>query len=162
MPIRHLTEQHRTLAEEILKGTPRTQIAKDIGISRATLYEWMKDPVWQQYFHTLAREVEEARTQRLLPVSMRAAALMEAALDQAIGKVEGGDSDAPGLDTISQVVKRLIELERLDRGLPTQHTRQDGKRPPASRVEANDETSERIRKFLDNMLSTDKPSANTN
>lgn len=125
--IRTLTEQHKKLAEEMLKGTQRSKIADDLGVDRSTIYAWMKDPVWQLYFEKLAQDLDEARSMRLLVTVMKAAEMTDLYLDHVIDVLKTGDVEAinrlPGLDTITTATKRIVELERLDSGKPTSHTR---------------------------------------
>lgn len=140
MAIQALDERHKTLAEELLKGTPRAKIAEKVGVHRATLYEWMKDPLWQQYFEKLAQDMDEARGMRLLVTVMKMAEVTEAYLDFLLGEISTQDRDRiaqlPGLDTISTALKRLVEVERIDSGQPTKIARSDqGKEttvPPAA------------------------------
>jgi len=145
--IRQLDERHRTLAEELLKGTTKAKIAELLGINRQTIYDWMKDPLFVQYFNSLAREVQMARTQRLLPVTMKVAEVLEAALDRAQAEIETGAEGRPSLDAVSVVAKRLFELERNDRGLPTREEKaQSSKTDTAS--------DERLLTALDRLVGT--------
>lgn len=146
MAIRRLEEKHRQLAEEILKGTTRTKIAEKLGVTRSTIYEWMKDELWQTYFDKLLGEVEAARRQRLLPVAMKAAELAEYGLDRATQQVIDKDADAPNLQTIVAALRVVIELERVDRGQPSsiKRTETTGDTPTA-------ELSPQARRLLDNL-----------
>lgn len=146
MAIRRLEEKHRQLAEEILRGTTRIKIADKLGVTRSTIYEWMKDKLWQTYFDKLLGEVEAARCQRLLPVAMKAAELAEYGLDRATQQVIAKDADAPNLQTIVAALRVVIELERVDRGQPSsiKRTETAGDAPKA-------ELSPQARRLLDNL-----------
>jgi hypothetical protein len=117
-----LNEDHKKLAEDLLRGTPVAQIARDLGKNRATLYTWMRDPTWLAYYAALAEEVSAARIQRLLPVSMKAAEAVECALSNAVTAMTNDDplirAAAPGLDILTRALKTVVELERVDRGAP--------------------------------------------
>lgn len=118
MGLKTLDERQKLLAEELLKGIPRTQIAEKLGVHRSTLYEWMKDPLWQQYFTKLADDLDEARSMRLLVTVMKAAEMTELYMDFVIGELQSKDRDRiqelPGLDTITTALKRLADLQRSD------------------------------------------------
>ncbi len=148
MAIRRLEEKHRRLAEEILKGTPRIKIAELLNVTRSTVYEWMKDELWQTYFDKLLGEVEAARRQRLLPVAMKAAELAEYGLDRATQQVIDKDADAPNLQTIVAALRVVIELERVDRGQPSsiKRTETTGEAP-----DPKAQLSPQARRLLDNL-----------
>ncbi len=118
MGIKALDERHKTLAEELLKGTPRSQIAEQIGVDRTTLYTWMKDPLWQEYFEKLAGDLDEARSMRLLVTVMKLAEVTEEYLDIILKLMRDGGAaelpNVPGLETITSALKRIAELERHD------------------------------------------------
>jgi len=98
MAIEILTDRHRTLAEQLLLGTSRTKIAEQLGVARATLYEWMRDPLWQAYFQKLAAEREDAVSARMLVTIIRAGELMDAYLDRTLEALENaGTIQAPGV-----------------------------------------------------------------
>lgn len=140
MGLKTLNEKHKKLAEEMLKGTARSKIAEMLEVDRSTLYQWMKDPLWQRYFEKLASDLDEARGMRLLVTVMKAAEMTDLYLDHVIGELQSGDRERilalPGLDTVTQAMKRVVELERLDSGKPTSHQRTE-------KVDAPAETSER-------------------
>ena len=131
MAIEILTDAHREFAAALLTGTPRAQIARDLGVSRNTLYEWMRDPLWRAYFQKLAADKAEAQSARMVITVMKAADVMDAYLEKILDAVENPQSavavpgiqlgSLPGVDTISQVFKRLAEMQRLDAGQPTEH-----------------------------------------
>ncbi len=125
MAIKRLEEKHRKLAEEILKGTPRITIADMLNVTRSTIYVWMTDPLWRAYFAKLAEDVESARQQRLLPVAMKAADAAEQALQNTIELLVAKDKNAPSLSTVIDALKKVVELERVDRGQPSNITRAD-------------------------------------
>lgn len=118
MGIKALDERHKTLAEELLKGTPRSKIAEMVGVDRTTLYTWMKDPVWQEYFEKTAGDLDEARSMRLLVTTMKLAEVTEVYLDIILKAMQDGGAsalpDVPGLETITSALKRVAELERHD------------------------------------------------
>ncbi len=125
MAIKRLEEKHRRLAEEILKGTPRIKIADMLNVTRSTIYEWMKDPLWRAYFAKLAEDMESTRQQRLFPVAMKAADAAEQALQNTIELLVAKDKNAPSLSTVVSALKTVVELERVDRGQPSNITRTD-------------------------------------
>lgn len=153
--MRRLEEKHKRLAEEILKGTPRYKIAEILECSRATMYEWMKDPDWIAYFEHLAREVEVARQQRLLPVNMKVAEAVEVALDNAIGDMQSGDKErisrSPSLHMLVEALKKITDIQRLERGLPTAHTKSE-KADEKNREGAGT----RLGRLLDQMVENDE------
>lgn len=153
-----LDERKRKLAEGILKGTPRTVIAKELGVNRGTLYEWAKDPDWQAYFENLAGEVEAARRKRLLPITMRAAEAMECALSNAIDAMLSTDLKArlgaPRLETVAEVLKKIVELERLDTGKPTSHTKTERKGEDPRKPS---ETESKLVKLVEELFDPKRP-----
>jgi transposase-like protein len=132
-----LTEQHKRVAEALLRGIHRTKIATDEGVNRTTLYRWLREPLFLAYYEALADEIESARTQRLIPVAMAAAEAVETALDNAVRALKSPNpverAEAPGLETLSRALKTVIELERVDRGKPSTVTesrlKKDDERP---------------------------------
>lgn len=148
MGIRILDERHKKLAEHLLKGTPRTKAAEEIGVARQTLYEWMQDPMFQNYLEHLARDIEAARQQRLLPVNQAMVELALATIQRELDRITANDPDAANLDTISQVLKRLVETERLDQGKPTVHTKKSGGNPGEEEV-TDDAVGGLLRRLLD-------------
>lgn len=154
MPIKALDERHKILAEELLKGTPRSKIAEMAGVDRTTLYTWMKDPLWQEYFEKLAGDLDEARGMRLLVTTMKIAEVTEAYLDFILGEMETKDParirELPGLDTITTALKRIAELERQDSRPSRPGATRDA---PAGSKSAEAETRGRnVKDVLDRML----------
>lgn len=118
-----LDERHKRVAELLLRGTLRTEIASSEGVNRTTLYRWMRDPLFLAYYEALANEIDSARAQRLIPVAMSAAEAVESCLNNAIKDLGSDDpiirASAPGLETLQRALKTIIELERVDRGKPS-------------------------------------------
>ena len=154
MAIKRLEEKHRRLAEEILKGTPRMKIADMLGVTRSTLYEWMKDDLWRAYFGKLAEDVESARQQRLLPVAMKAADAAEQAIQNALDLLVEKDPNAPSLTVMVSALKTVIELERVDRGQPSRISRlEKGGEPDAKAVLSP--AAQRLLGHLDDMVTAE-------
>ncbi len=122
--IKQLTEEHRRLAEMVLTGKPRTmnQRAEALGVDRATIYRWMADTMWRVYFEKLCDDMEAARAQRLLPLVLAGADALECALGNAVQALNSPDlkerAEAPNLKTLTDSLRTLVELERVDRGKP--------------------------------------------
>lgn len=158
--IKQLDERHKRLAEMIISGKPRTmgERAQELGVDRTTCYTWMKDDVWRKYFEKLCADMEAARMQRLLPLVLVGADALECALHNAVkalrGKSPEDRAEAPGLKTLTDTVRVLVELERVDRGKPSniKESRQD-------RPAAPEDTPRRAQLLgvLDRMLETAEP-----
>jgi hypothetical protein len=151
-----LTEPHKKLAEYILSAMPRHEICEKLNISRSTMYKWMQDPDWVTYFETLTKEVEIARHNRLLPITLKAAEAMECALDRAITEISSTDPDtsilAPKLATVADVLKKLVELERLDSGKHTSHRKTELDTPHDPKDSAKEERRDRLIETLEKFL----------
>ncbi len=150
MALKILDERHKRLAEEMLRGTPRSTIAKDLGVDRSTLYVWMKDPLWQKEFTKQAEDLAEARKTRFVVTVMKAAEVTEVYLDYVLDELRTKDRDRiqtlPGLDAISTALKRITEVERLDAGQPTSIREERGATP------AQAEEGKRIKQVLDRIV----------
>jgi hypothetical protein len=154
MSIKVLDERHKTLAEELLKGTPRSKIAEMVGVDRTTLYTWMKDPLWQEYFEKLAGDLDEARGMRLLVTVMKIAEVTEAYLDIILKMMEEGGAEAlpnvPGLDTISTALQRIANLERQDSRPTRPGATKDT--PASERGKAAEQRGTQMKGVLDRIL----------
>lgn len=161
MGLKVLDERHKKLAELILKGTPRAQIAREIDVSRGTVYKWMEDELWQAYFNKLAEDVAAARKQRLMPVVTAATDALVTALHNATNDMNSGDvairAAAPPLDALTRAVKVVVELERVDQGQPSdiKESRASKERTPMS------EGAKQLLDKLDDMVEseTETPTA---
>lgn len=120
MGIRTLDERHRRFAEEVIRGTPMTKIAEMVGVTRQTLYGWKEDALWQAYFEELARDVENARRERLTPAIEAALGLLVEQIAHHRTQLEGGTStDLPSIKTVADVLATLVDKQRLEGGKPT-------------------------------------------
>lgn len=137
-----LHEKHRKLAELKVRGMPLTRIAEEIGVTRQTLNDWMKFPLWQQYYEALVEDVEKARAERLVGPIENTIGLLNDLVTELRDRVEtvqnmaGTDPDTvkaraalaasiPRLESIGSVVTKLVETQRLEGGRPQKHTRVD-------------------------------------
>lgn len=121
MPIRELTEKHKQLAEELLKGTPRAEAARKLGIGRSTVYTWLEDPVFVAYFRELVRDADAARSQRLLPVWNQAIELLSRLLQRSLDALDNPEAEpdnVPNLNTVLTVFEKLNGIARLELGQP--------------------------------------------
>jgi len=121
--IKTLDERHKKLAEAMLRGRSRTQLAEELGVTRATLYVWAKDPLFQKYAARLAEDMQAARMQRLLPVVMGLSEVVDAKIAFELQRV--GEEGAPGLTTLVDCLRKVVELERVDRGQPSNIVRSE-------------------------------------
>jgi hypothetical protein len=123
MSMKALDERHKKLAEMILLGVPKKQIADELGLNRGTIYKWMDDPMWQEYFNTLLESVEAARQKRLLPLVNAATEALLTALTNATNDMTSDDpavkAAAPRIEALISAAKVVIELERVDHGQPS-------------------------------------------
>lgn len=53
--------RRETALEETLRGTPKTQIARDLGIGRATLYRWLEHPAFLDALNVRLTEMTTRR-----------------------------------------------------------------------------------------------------
>jgi hypothetical protein len=130
-----LDEKHKRCVELFIRGTPRDQIAEELGVSRSTVFAWMKDPLVQVYHDKLLMEIEAARRMRLVPTFLTGVKAVELALNLAIEQMQSPDGaekvKAPGLATLVNALKIIHNMERTDSGHPssiseTQHTVEPG------------------------------------
>lgn len=147
MGIRTLTEEHKRFAEMVLTGKPPTkrEQAEALHVDRSTLYNWIKDDLFQRYLVALSDELEAARVERMSPLVFTACDAVAASLSNAIADMQSADNKtrAPGLSTLVSAVRTLVELERVDRGKPasiTKHTEERTEKPNAA--------SEKVLKWL--------------
>lgn len=158
MAIEVLTDLQRDAAERILAGkTTRVQIARDLGINRNTLYEWMRDPKWLEYFRKLEQMRIDAQTGQLVDLVNQAGEVMEKYLAKVMLTLDephspqGFGSSMPGLGTVSEVFKRLTDLHRTHRNpLPAEKKK---KAPPApERGSEREREREQVKGTLDDLL----------
>jgi len=154
MAIVQLTEDHKRLAEEVLKGTPKSKIAEIVGVHRATLYEWMKDPLWQRYLQDLSDAKDDARISRLQEVTMTSMELTEKYMRHMISILDQGDpaliaANLPTIDSLTSALKRVAELQTAIAG-PSRG--REGDRAPDSSERGRD-----IKGLLDRILTKEEP-----
>lgn len=113
--MKQLEEKHKQLAEEIINGTPRREIAEKLNINRNTIYLWMRDELWQAYFSKLVEEQDMARLQRLVPITFLAAEVATQALQNLLEDLQQRKPGAPRIGTVVDALKKIVELERGDR-----------------------------------------------
>lgn len=153
---RALTEEQKRFAELLLRsGQPMTEIANQLGVNRATLYKWLQDPTWQAYYKQLLLDVEVARVNRMLPVSMAAMDLAQAALNQATEQIRTNSPDAPSITQVAEVLRKVHDVERSDRtGASRRLPASAGEQPAADVATPN---MERIMGALDAALAGEGP-----
>lgn len=139
-----LAEKHRKFAEEKIRGTPMIQISEKLGVTRQTLYNWEKDPVWFAYYEQLLADVEAVRTERLTPVVEATRKLLEqhlalgnsiletvnetlpAALAsrdfEQVEQLRAMLTDVPNPEVVTRMLDKLVGLERVERGRPSKIT----------------------------------------
>lgn len=152
-----IDERKKRLAEEILRCTPRTKIAEQLGVSRQTLYKWMQEPEWQYYFSKLVSEMEAARRMRLMPVVLKAVELLEAHLDyqlRLLNDPQAAPDERLQVERIGVVVdclKKIHELEARDSGKPVG----EGTGADDSKDDGKPRKRTRLESFLDTLLEED-------
>jgi hypothetical protein len=148
--IKTLNETHRTAAEQLIRGHTKTEICKQLGIARSTLYDWMEDALFQEYFALLVDDFEKARRQRMLPLLERSGQALLTALGVAIEMLESADpatrGEAPSLKELSAVHQEIHGIVRLEQGKPTGIKEERSAKP-------NKETLAR----LEDMFGPDRP-----
>lgn len=150
-----LDERHRRFAEEKIKGTPLTKIADLVGVTRNTLYEWQKHPVWQAYYSALVTDVEKARAERLVPVIAKSVGLLGDLLDHYRAEVETGTiidgegrphrPDVPSIESVARVTEKLVGMQRVASGEPSAIT--ESRTTPAAK--SGDAVDDRAQSVLD-------------
>jgi transposase-like protein len=77
-----LPEDRRQVLEMLLAGTTIAETARTAGITRATIYRWLReDPVFQAAYNLWHEELQESCRSRLLAMTEKAAAAVEKALE---------------------------------------------------------------------------------
>jgi len=118
-----LEEKHKRAVELVLRAVPREEIAEELQISRSTLFNWLKDPLIEAYYQKLVHELEAARKLRLTPTFLKAADVVDAALDEAKRQLLSDDPKerlkAPNIQTLANVLRTVYSMERTDAGAPT-------------------------------------------
>ncbi len=69
----NLTENQITAVELLAKGETKTEAAKQAGVSRTTLYEWMEQAEFTTAIQTAKTECWRTAVTRLYPLSEKAA-----------------------------------------------------------------------------------------
>lgn len=126
MALRTLDERHRLAAELLVRGRPKSDVARKLGIARNTLYAWMEDPLWVGYFAELLRDFENARDQRLgtvvdsqFELLERSLAICNDRLEKAMAEgTPAAEAGIPALKEQVDAIERLMKLRRLESGLP--------------------------------------------
>lgn len=124
MAIRTLDERHRKVAEELVKGTPRTKISELVEVTRQTINAWERDPVFIVYYQALVADVERARIERLTPMVESTAGLLKEQVDtwraQLREAVASGDPDVigatmklmPSIESVAKVLEKLLDKQQ--------------------------------------------------
>jgi len=101
-----LNEQKRQAAEAIVNGASQAAIARELGIDRATVGRWSKEPEFQTYKASLLEETAEEAQEGLR-------ARVPAAL-KLIDKFLAGNSDIPANRATAalNIVKAAAAIDR--------------------------------------------------
>lgn len=104
----------------LFTGSPRTmpERAQELGVDRSTLYVWIQDPLFREYYEALREQVEAQRVNRMVPLQMDAADAVGAALRNALDFLNSADHEArkmaPQLPTLVEAFKKLVDIGRAD------------------------------------------------
>jgi len=87
-PVGKLATSQQTALELMVTGKSITQTAREAGVARSTIYEWLRhDPVFQAAYNQWHDQLEESCRSRLMTLTDKATDAIEKAL-------ENGDSRA--------------------------------------------------------------------
>jgi phage terminase small subunit len=103
----NLTYRQRKAVEALLSTTDTTQAALAAGVSRETVYRWMRDPAFRDALKAGAAEALEALSRSLVRLSDKAIKTLEDALTY--------DLKAPGarVRAADVILGRLLQLKEL-------------------------------------------------
>lgn len=121
MAIKTLDERHKRAAEELVKGTPKRHVARDLGIAPNTLYKWMDDPLWLGYFTQMLEDFEVGREQRLGTVLDAQFDLLLECIKRYRDALVNGEADGIGLPSLVQqvdAITKLANMRRVETGRP--------------------------------------------
>lgn len=98
-----LTPTQEKCAVMLASGVSITEIARELGLDRSTMYLWLKKVTFQCYFNHLRKEIQEKLTGNLFE-------LHSSAID-AISKCLESDNESIRLKTAIWIVERLASIQ---------------------------------------------------
>jgi transposase-like protein len=123
-----LTAKQRTALESLMSGRSAAETARTLGVARATMFRWLRNPVFQAEYNQWREQVEASGRARLLALVDKAVDAVENDLERGNGQLgmqllKGMGivkAQPPGLTNAEEVrnremvdeVKRVMELER--------------------------------------------------
>jgi transposase-like protein len=118
-----LDGQQQVALELLLTGKSISETARSTGISRSTVYQWLrKDPVFQAAYNEWHEEMRESSRSRLLMLTDKATEAVEKALESGDAKTAmqllkamGMLKDRPAGPTEADEVTRISGLEKRKR-----------------------------------------------
>lgn len=133
---RHLDSGQQAALESLMSGKSMIETSRVTGVSRATLYRWIKsDPEFQAAYNEWRASLQESCQARLLAMADKAAATVEKAVEGGdaktalallkgmglVGKVEPGECDAGEIARQAKLEERerenALETKRFLAGL---------------------------------------------
>jgi Helix-turn-helix domain len=118
-----LDGEQQVALELLLMGKSIAETARSTGISRSTVYQWLrKDPVFQAAYNEWHEEMRESSRSRLLMLTDKATEAVEKALESGDAKTAmqllkamGMLKDRPAGPTDAEEVTRISGLEKRKR-----------------------------------------------
>jgi len=109
---RGLGEEQRAALELLAMGKSVTDVAKEVGLSRTTVYRWLKDdPAFRAAHNQWQDEIEQTGRSRLLTLTGKAAAAIDRALEK--GDPKTALQLLKGLGMLKTPTPQLLEEEEL-------------------------------------------------
>lgn len=129
-----LTDKQKRAAELYMQSTPITDIAKVVGVSRPTIYDWLKLPDMKAFLDTLTTDAKNYAERKL-----------NGKLDIYVSELEkialASKSEKVKTDTLIYLINRIL-------GTPTSKTQDVGKDEEKESL-TNDQIEDEFSKFKD-------------
>lgn len=135
-----VTEQQRKLCELLVDGKSKLHAAKELGISRETVYAWLERTDVAKYLRELVGEKVDALDVQIVGSIDMTQELLRGRLEWDMERLKARSEDAPTAEGLIRITRQLYELAAMRRGLTVNPSGQDSESKPAGLDELRERT----------------------
>ena len=113
MAFEKLTKKHRTAIELLLQGSKTIEeIAESVKVSRKTLYNWMKDPLFDEELKEREADFRRVQKARITQLAAKALDTQEKIMDKSKNDVARAGVASDVLDRAGYIKPKKSEEEK--------------------------------------------------